>query len=115
MKYDAATALGLEWAGTISVRDAYAWDPDDPVPGAGQAYPAGSVLGIEAPLWSETLQTLADVEFMAFPRLAGIAEIGWSPAGTRDWDEYRVRLATHAPRLEALGVNFYKAPEVPWP
>jgi hexosaminidase len=73
-----------------------------------------SILGVEAPLWSETLRTFEDVEFMAFPRLAGIAEIGWSTATGRHWSEYRERLATHGARLTALGVNFYRSPQVEW-
>src|SRR5438270_5900486 len=58
MKYDAATALGLDWAGLIPVQTAYDWDPETLVPGA------PSVLGVEAPLWSETIATMADVEFL---------------------------------------------------
>jgi hexosaminidase len=111
MKYDEATPLGLTWAGYVDVQTAYTWDPATEVEGVTEA----DVLGIEAPLWSETLETLANVEFMAFPRLAGLAEIGWSPAVGRSWDEYRLRLGAHGPRLEAMGVNFYHAPEVPWP
>jgi hexosaminidase len=71
MKYDATTKLGLEWAGYVSVRDASNWDPATQVEGVAE----GDVLGVEACLWSETLETLADVEFMAFPRLVGIAGI----------------------------------------
>jgi hexosaminidase len=110
MKYGPSTALGLHWAGYTSVRDAYAWDPVRQVPGVG----AQDVLGVEAPLWSETTRTISDIEYLAFPRLLGIAEIGWSPARGRSWAEYRVRLAAQGPRLAALGVNFYRSPEVPW-
>jgi hexosaminidase len=111
MKYDESTSLGLRWAGYIDVQTAYAWDPAAQLAGVSE----NDVLGVEAPLWSETLETLADVEFMAFPRLPGYAEIGWSPAEGRSWDEYRLRLAAHGPRLAAMGVNFYQSPEVPWP
>ena len=72
------------------------------------------ILGVEAPLWSETLLTLTDIEYMAFPRLIGIAEIGWSPQQGRSWDEYRLRLGAQAARLEALDVTFYHSPQVPW-
>ncbi len=75
MQYDPATALGLSWAGRIEVRDAYEWDPATLLEGV--AEPA--ILGVEAPIWSETLATMRDLESMAFPRLAAIAEIGWSP------------------------------------
>jgi hexosaminidase len=110
MKYDESTRLGLDWAGTTDVEDAYTWDPATILPGVG----AEAVIGVEAPLWSETLETLDDIEYMAFPRLPGVAEIAWSPADGREWDEYRLRLAAHGPRLEAMGVNFYRSPEVPW-
>ena len=76
--------------------------------------PEESILGIEAPLWAETLETIEDIEFMMFPRLLGVAELGWSPNGGTDWDTYRARLAAHGPRLDALGVNFYRDPDVDW-
>jgi hexosaminidase len=110
MKYDPSTQLGLHWAGYTSVRDAYAWDPAAQLSGVAE----GDVLGVEAPLWSETLKTLGDVEFMAFPRLIGIAEIGWSPRTGRSWREYRLRLAAQGPRLRVMGVRYYRAPEIPW-
>jgi hexosaminidase len=73
------------------------------------------VEGVEAPLFSETLATMGDIEQMAFPRLPGIAEIGWSPWAAHDWSSYRRRLAAQAPRWEAMGLNFHRSPEVPWP
>ena len=57
---------------------------------------------------------MADVEYMAFPRLPAIAEIGWSPPSALDWSTYRDRLAEEGPRWGVLGVNFYRAPEIDW-
>ncbi len=110
MKYDQDTALGLSWAGTVSVEKSYTWDPATEVAGLAES----AILGVEAPLWSETLRTMADIEYMAFPRLSGIAEIGWSAAAGRSWDEYRLRLAAQGARWSAMGVNFYRSPEIPW-
>ncbi|WP_285510918.1 beta-N-acetylhexosaminidase [Streptomyces sp. NBRC 14336] len=111
MKYDANTPLGLSWAGYVEVRRSYDWDPGTYLPGV----PQSAVRGVEAPLWSETLENSEHIEFMAFPRAAGVAELGWSPAGTHDWEDYRVRLAAQAPRWEALGIGFHRSPQVPWP
>lgn len=36
-----------------------------------------NIIGVEAPLWSETLLTIQDCEFQTFPRLVATAEIGW--------------------------------------
>jgi hexosaminidase len=109
MKYDTSTTLGLKWAGLIDVRDAYDWDPAAQIEGVSER----SILGVEAPLWAETLVRPEDWELMAFPRLSAIAEVGWS-AQARDWDSFRRRLAAHGPRLQALGVNYYRSPQVPW-
>ncbi|WP_260848871.1 beta-N-acetylhexosaminidase [Streptomyces sp. SLBN-118] len=111
MKYTKDTPLGLDWAGFVEVRRAYDWDPGAYLPGA----PASAVAGVEAPLWSETISTSDHIEFMAFPRVVGVAELGWSPASTHDWEAYRVRLAAQGPRMQALGIDFYRSPQVPWP
>jgi hexosaminidase len=110
MKYDADTALGLTWAGLIPVKTAYDWDPDTLVPGARP----DAILGVEAPLWSETAATMRDVEFLAMPRLAAIAEVAWSPKASHDWESFRTRLGAQAPRWTALGLNFYRSPEIAW-
>ena len=75
---------------------------------------ADAILGVEAPLWSETLANMRDVEFLAFPRLAAIAELGWSPAASARLGELPARLGAQGPRWTALGINFYRAPEIPW-
>lgn len=111
MQYDGTTPLGLNWAGYVSVEASYAWDPALAVPGMKES----QIEGLETALWTETLQTLAEVEYMAFPRLPGLAEVAWSPAAGRTWDEYKNRLAAHQPRFKALGINYYAAPEIPWP
>jgi hexosaminidase len=110
MKYDPTTPLGTKWAGYVDERTAYAWDPAAVLSGVADA----QLVGIEAPLWSETLVTLADVESLAFPRIVGHAEIGWSPREGRTWDEYRLRLGAQGPRLRALGVNFHVSASIPW-
>jgi hexosaminidase len=111
MRYTRETMLGLNWAGFVEVRDAYGWDPASFLPGVTEA----SVIGVEAPMWSETVKNMTALQFMAFPRLPAIAEIGWSPAAARDWESFRVRLAAQAPRWEMMGVNFHRSPQIPWP
>ncbi len=110
MKYDASTILGLRWAGMISVEHAYSWEPATFL----ARVPERAILGVEAPLWAETLEKRSDYEFLAFPRLIAIAELGWSQPNRRGWPGFRARLAEHGPRLQAIGVNFYRSPEILW-
>jgi hexosaminidase len=110
MKYDSTTILGLNWAGFVEVRTAYDWDPATFIPGVTES----SILGVEGPLWSETLMKREDYEFMAFPRLIALAEIGWSKNSSRSWEDFSSRLAAHAKRQAAMGINFYRSPQIPW-
>jgi hexosaminidase len=110
VKYDSSTLLGPDIGFYLNVETAYSWDPLSLAAGLAPK----DVLGIEAPLWTETLQSLPDLEYMVFPRLPGYAEIGWTPQEQRDWQDYRLRLAGQGPRLAELKVNYYPSAEIPW-
>ncbi len=110
MKYNASTVLGQNWAGYIEVQDAYSWDPTTEVPGV----TARNIIGIEAPLWTETIQTFSDIEYMTFPRLCCYAEIGWTLAANRNWNDFKNRMAENGKRLKIMGVNYYQSPQIPW-
>lgn len=110
MKYNPNTELGLNWAGYIEVIDSYNWDPLTQINGISEK----DILGVEAPLWTETILNFSDIEFMLFPRLPGIAEIGWSPASKRNWEEYKSRLVAHGIYWKAIGLNFYLSPQINW-
>jgi hexosaminidase len=106
-------ALGQDWAdGDTSLAEAYGWDPAAIVPGVGDE----DILGVEAPIWTETMRTLDEVEFMAFPRILAIAEIAWSPAAPAGRDEaaFLRAVAAYGERLDAMGVPYHRMPEVPW-
>lgn len=111
IKYNQETPFGQTWTGSYTeVQDAYEWDPASFL----SDLPAEAVLGLEAPLWTEEIATVEDLDFMLFPRLCGYAEIGWTPAQKREWPDYRRRLAAHGPRLTAMGVNYYRSPHISW-
>ncbi|HJQ09939.1 MAG TPA: beta-N-acetylhexosaminidase [Gemmatimonadaceae bacterium] len=110
MKYTPATELGLNWAAYVEVRDAYDWDPAMYLKGV----PESSIVGVEAPMWSETLRNIGAVFYLALPRMPAVAEIGWTPQATRSWESFRSRVVTHAPRWNYLGWNYYRSPQLPW-
>ena len=110
MKYNQGTALGLTWAAIIDVRDSYDWDPATFLPGVGE----GDIVGVEAPLWTETVRNIGAAFFLVVPRLPALAEVGWTPQQNRRWDDFRIRLAGQSRRWEYLGVNYYPSAQVPW-
>jgi hexosaminidase len=110
MSYDSTSSFGLHWAAFIEVDSAYSWNPATYVDGISKE----NIIGIEAPLWSETISNMDEVEYLLFPRLPGYAEIGWSQETGRNWEEYKVRLGKHAPRFKAMNIDFYRSKLVPW-
>ena len=102
--------LGLTWAGTVEVMRAYDWDPGAHLTGVTDDH----VIGVEAPLWSETVEDIKDAEMLSFPRLPGVGEIGWTSQEGRDWTDYRERLANQARRWAVMDLNYYRSPQVDW-
>ncbi|MBO0881850.1 MAG: family 20 glycosylhydrolase, partial [Mycobacterium sp.] len=111
MKYLRKTKLGQTWAGLIDVNTAYGWNPGAYLSGVGES----SVAGVEAPLWTETIVTSADIDYMAFPRLPAIAELGWSPWSTHDVAAFDARLGAEGPRWKVMGINYYHSTQITWP
>lgn len=115
MKHADGEEHGLLWAdGPTSVEAAYSWDPAAVIDGVDE----DDVLGVEAPLWSETIDSLAGIDALAFPRLLAAAEIAWSPrpgrSEERTWVSFRRRVAAWQPRLDALHIGYTRAEGIDW-
>jgi hexosaminidase len=100
--------IGLAAYSPATVEEAFSWDPAGAARGA-----AGSVLGVEAALWTETIADRHQLEFMLLPRLAGVAEKAWSAAGAT-WDAYQVRLGRHGLFWDARAWSYFRSSLVPW-
>ncbi|WP_433236860.1 beta-N-acetylhexosaminidase [Streptosporangium sp. CA-135522] len=132
MKYDSTNPYGLSWAGLVNLRRAYEWDPvsaTSSTDGTHRIVSEEQVAGVEAPLWtdrayrgSNSLPTSLNqfvppsvyTDFMTYPRLPAIAEVGWSSAEARSYDEFQRRVVTHGQRWDVQGIGYYRAPDVPW-
>jgi hexosaminidase len=94
--------IPVGWVRTLA--DVYAYEP---VPAALPPSAADRVLGAQAQVWTEHLDNPRRVDYAAFPRLAAFAEVVWSEAGPRSYEEFEARLSEHhLPRLDALGVEY---------
>jgi hexosaminidase len=111
MKYNEDTNIGLSWAGTTSLRGTYEWEPGNFVEGVDES----SIKGVETALWSETVDSLDDAEFMLFPRLPAVAELGWSSKSKTSWEDFRRPIATHIRRWDLMDINYFASPDVAKP
>ena len=91
--------------GYVPLRKVYGFEP---IPAKLQPEQYKHILGAQGNLWTEYIPSLKQVEYMAFPRSAALAELTWSPAAAKDWTDFTRRLAMHERRLELAGVNFRK-------
>ncbi|MFC8297352.1 beta-N-acetylhexosaminidase [Micromonospora orduensis] len=101
----------IPFAVPLTLRDAYAFDP---VPEELTPDQAARVLGGQANIWTEHMDTPRIVDYYAFPRLCAIAEALWSPK-ERSYEEFLPRLEAHLRRLDAFGVEYrpHQGP-LPW-
>lgn len=65
-----------------------------------------SILGIEAPLWTEFVPTRARLDWQLFPRLLAIAESAWLGNSRPGYDHFHRRLAGLLPQLEQAGIGY---------
>ncbi|QYA24856.1 family 20 glycosylhydrolase [Gramella sp. MT6] len=72
------------------------------------------VIGIEAPVWSELVISDDRADDRLWPRSIAVAEVGWTRSSNRDFKDFTERLAKHGERLENLGIEYFKSPEVDW-
>jgi hexosaminidase len=93
----------LAIGGFLPLDTAYAYDP---VPAELEPQFVKHILGTQGQIWTEYLETPKAVEYMAFPRVAALAEVLWTPKALKNFADFSARLGPHFDRLQALDVNF---------
>jgi len=63
------------------------------------------ILGVQAQLWTEYMKDWKKVEYLAFPRIAALAEIAWLPMEKKNYGDFRERLDGVMKFYDALGIN----------
>ena len=86
----------------ISLEQVYRFEPHDESLSDMQRH---HVLGIQANLWTEHMQSEERVQWMALPRAAAVAEVGWSGAARR-WPDFLERLVSMFARYRAFGLTY---------
>jgi len=80
----------------------------EPIPDAVAPEKRRHILGVQGQLWGEYISTARHREYMAYPRAVALAEVGWSPKESKDYDDFLIRLKKHLLRLDGMGVNYRK-------
>jgi hexosaminidase len=64
------------------------------------------ILGAQGNVWTEYMKTPEKVEYMAFPRVSAMAEVGWSSKENRNYESFVYRLSYLLKRLDWMGINY---------
>jgi hexosaminidase len=86
-----------------TLREVYAFEP---IPEELEADQRKHIMGAQGNVWTEYIPTPEKAEYMSVPRMCALAEVVWTPAPRRSWDDFRRRLTVHLERLDALRVNY---------
>lgn len=87
----------------LPLEKAYAYDP---VPAGLPAEKIRHILGVQGQLWGEYMPTTDHTEYMAFPRLAALADVGWTSRPRRPYAAFQEGLEIHLKRLDMLGIKY---------
>jgi hexosaminidase len=64
------------------------------------------VLGAQGNVWTEYMPTEEKVEYMAFPRMIAMSEVGWTKPENKDYKNFHERLENFHERLNVLNINY---------
>lgn len=103
---DKSHLSGRRWTGEYfnSVSDIYNF-PDKPMPG--DELRSDLVLGIQANLWTETLESNKRLDFMLFPRIAALAESAWTNASVKNEASFGERLKSDFKLYDKAGIYYF--------
>lgn len=94
----------LAIGGFLPLEKVYSFEP---VPPSLTQAEAKHVLGAQGQLWTEYILDPDHVELMALPRMCALAEVVWTPAAQKNYDDFYTRLETQAKRLDRLDVHYF--------
>ena len=100
---DAPFSQPKSFSGYRPLEQVYSFDPTD---GIADEY-VRHLLGLQANLWSEFVPTGKYMEYLLYPRAFAIAEIGWSPDGSKDYPRFRENAVRLAENLRSKGYNAF--------
>ena len=99
---DAPNTQPMAIGGYLTLEKDYAFEP---VPDSLSTKEAELILGVQGNVWTEHIPTPEHYEYMIYPRILALAEIGWSPSEVKKWDNFHTRALQAVNILREQGYN----------
>ncbi|MCE3075970.1 glycoside hydrolase family 20 protein [Chryseobacterium gwangjuense] len=81
----------------------------NPIPAELNADQAKFIKGVQANLWTEYILDFKQVQYMIFPRLFALSEVGWGTSDPKNYKEFEGRVINQFKVLDKMGVNYAKS------
>lgn len=99
-------SLAAAWGGVTTLRKTYDYEPvNDRI----KPEEAAFIQGGQTAIWTEYINNISKVEYMAFPRLSAVSEVLWTPREKRDWKSFTQRLNGQYDRYRMMGIKYNPA------
>ena len=99
---DAPNTQPLAIGGYLTLEKAYSFEP---VPDSLSTEEAALIKGVQGNVWTEYMPTPEHTEYMIYPRILALAEVGWTPAELKDWSSFHTRALHAVNHLRSRGYN----------
>lgn len=96
----------LGFGGFVPIEKVYAFNPSPDVLSPEESK---YILGVQANLWTEYIATEAHAEYMIFPRIAALSEIGWGTSEPENIKQFQKRLIAHLNLLDKKGIGYSRS------
>ncbi|MGM9738068.1 MAG: beta-N-acetylhexosaminidase [Candidatus Cryptobacteroides sp.] len=67
------------------------------------------IIGVQGNIWTEYMTSQSKLEYFLYPRAAAVAEVGWSGAARKDFDNFYSRMLGVEKHYDLFGLNYCKS------
>lgn len=96
----------IAFGGYTPVEKVYSFNP---TPKELSADEAQYILGAQANLWTEYIETPSHVEYMIFPRMLALSEVVWGTSNPEKFADFQNRMIQHFDIFDKKGINYSKS------
>lgn len=96
----------IAFGGYTTVEKVYSFNP---TPKELSSEEAKYILGAQANLWTEYIETPSHVEYMIFPRMLALSEVVWGTSNPEKFTNFQNRMIQHFDVFDKKGINYSKS------
>ena len=96
----------IAFGGYTTVEKVYSFNP---TPKELSTEEAKYILGAQANLWTEYIETPSHVEYMIFPRMLALSEVVWGTSNPEKFADFQNRMIQHFDVFDKKGINYSKS------